>query len=390
MGFDPGTAVAAIAFVALISGLVLLLVGRRFREAPTAGLLGVSNLFIAAGLPLLIHGTNYQLGFLFLLGSTALMWASMAEFQGRRPSLVLVGAGLAIWAVVTIVGDVLTFGERTAVSLAVVGVFQAGGAYELWRGRREALPATTAMLALIVADIVGVLLGIVVALPQDIATAEPATGGALWLVYLVAMVFVIGTAVLLVAMIKERSIREQQRLAGTDALTGIRNRGALMEAGAAALARARTDGALLAVAVFDLDRFKSINDNFGHHTGDAVLQRFAECARRSVRSTDFIGRIGGEEFVAVLPGAGREVAIAIAERVRTSFAESAAWIDGKPVKGTVSAGIAFVTPGANIAELDIILSRADAALYVAKRAGRDRIATEPDDGSDNGTVIRIA
>ena len=150
---------------------------------------------------------------------------------------------------------------------------------------------------------------------------------------------------------------------------------------------APTESAVL----FDLDKFKSVNDNFGHQTGDIVLQRFAEAALGALRPNDLIGRIGGEEFLALIPAVSEEAAVAIADRVRRAFAEAAEWVEGNPVKATVSAGVAIVFPSGRLETLHDLIDRADRALYAAKRDGRNRIATDggpPDDDADN--VIRLA
>jgi diguanylate cyclase (GGDEF)-like protein len=127
----------------------------------------------------------------------------------------------------------------------------------------------------------------------------------------------------------------------------------------------------LSVAVFDLDHFKSINDRFGHAIGDRVLQVFAETARANLRSTDIIGRLGGEEFAAVLYDVSREKAVALAERIRSTFAEVAGEVDGRPVAATVSIGL--VVNGEKQLDVGELLGQADQALYYAKERGRNRV-----------------
>jgi diguanylate cyclase (GGDEF)-like protein len=134
-----------------------------------------------------------------------------------------------------------------------------------------------------------------------------------------------------------------------------------MEQGAAMAAR---NVAPLSVAILDIDHFKAVNDDLGHSAGDEVLRRFAAHGAGELRSTDVLGRWGGEEFLLLVPtdSAGIEALLArIRERVRRGC------IDGRTV--TFSAGIACCAPGEAV---DAMLARADAALYEAKRAGRDR------------------
>jgi diguanylate cyclase (GGDEF)-like protein len=125
------------------------------------------------------------------------------------------------------------------------------------------------------------------------------------------------------------------------------------------------------VLLIDLDHFKSINDRFGHAIGDRVLQVFADAAKSSLRSCDLVGRLGGEEFAALLYDAARERALAVAERIRASFAQAAGDVDGRPVGATVSIGIAVNDDQ----PLDVseLLRQADQALYHAKERGRNRV-----------------
>jgi len=131
------------------------------------------------------------------------------------------------------------------------------------------------------------------------------------------------------------------------------------------------------VLLIDLDKFKSVNDRFGHAVGDQVLRLFAETFSAAVRPSDVVGRLGGEEFGAVLLNVGRERALAIAERVRSKFAEAARVVEGRPVGATVSVGLALSEQAA----LDLVdlLGQADQALYRAKDLGRNRTEiAEPD------------
>jgi diguanylate cyclase (GGDEF)-like protein len=130
------------------------------------------------------------------------------------------------------------------------------------------------------------------------------------------------------------------------------------------------------VLMLDIDHFKQINDTYGHAGGDMALQHFAALMRAELRSIDSCGRLGGEEFAILLPGASLEAAQRIAERLRLKLAESSVEIDGKSVALTASIGIALLHP-ADV-NPDAVLQRADAALYQAKATGRNRVVAEPD------------
>jgi diguanylate cyclase (GGDEF)-like protein len=121
--------------------------------------------------------------------------------------------------------------------------------------------------------------------------------------------------------------------------------------------------------VFDLDRFKLINDRCGHAAGDGVLQLFSAVMRKAMRADDVLGRLGGEEFVALVPGTLGEGA-RVAERVRQAFAAARLVRNGLEIATTVSAGVAC---GAPTAPLELLIASADAALYRAKAGGRDRV-----------------
>lgn len=173
--------------------------------------------------------------------------------------------------------------------------------------------------------------------------------------------------------ITERVHLEQQleRQAHTDALTGLINRGHFLEQAEKELSRARRYRYPVALAMFDLDYFKAINDAFGHKTGDQVLQRFASLCRESLRDSDLLARLGGEEFVILFPETTCTEAHEVAERIRTSVAAATlASPHGELIRFTTSIGITELAE--EDPAIDALLSRADSALYEAKRSGRNR------------------
>jgi diguanylate cyclase (GGDEF)-like protein len=155
-----------------------------------------------------------------------------------------------------------------------------------------------------------------------------------------------------------------------DQLTGVLNRRGFDEAAPPELERVRREGAWLAAVTFDIDRFKRVNDEWGHDAGDRVLEHLGAVLRAETRAVDIVARVGGEEFVALLPRANVPHALGYAERVRARFA--VADDPGLP-RVTVSAGVAATVAPETVEEL---LQAADVALYKAKRAGRDRAVVE--------------
>ncbi|MDR5892400.1 sensor domain-containing diguanylate cyclase [Halomonas mongoliensis] len=172
--------------------------------------------------------------------------------------------------------------------------------------------------------------------------------------------------------ITEHKQRERQveRLVGTDMLTGALNRRAFFEQAAALQARARRQGQAMPLAMLDLDRFKALNDTYGHAAGDLALQAFAATCRECLRPYDLFARIGGEEFAALLVDASLDDARAILERLREAVAAMVLEVEGADIRFTVSLGLAVLEPEAN---LESVLGDADRALYRAKREGRNRI-----------------
>jgi len=168
--------------------------------------------------------------------------------------------------------------------------------------------------------------------------------------------------------VTQRKVLEQELAlaAATDPLTGLPNRRVFD----AALERLVESGQAGCVAIFDLDHFKSINDRFGHDGGDRVLNAFAATARRLVRDDDVVARLGGEEFGILLPGATRDQATAVCERLRAAVGAQPVPLGEETARVTASAGLAATRPGIDAGEL---LRAADAALYRAKADGRDRL-----------------
>jgi diguanylate cyclase (GGDEF)-like protein len=169
-----------------------------------------------------------------------------------------------------------------------------------------------------------------------------------------------------------RSIVATQSAATTDPLTGLKNRGAIMERLRLMLDDVMRNGA---VCMLDLDHFKRINDELGHAAGDDCLRRISEVALGAVRAGDVVGRIGGEEFLLVMPGAASDAAMMVAERLRQAIQFSGLrHSDGAPVTGSIGVATANVgdTP-------ETLLARADGALYEAKRTGRNKIVEARED-----------
>ncbi|CAM8626117.1 diguanylate cyclase AdrA [Comamonadaceae bacterium] len=176
----------------------------------------------------------------------------------------------------------------------------------------------------------------------------------------------------LVLMTNERADERNRLLAMQDELTGLSNRRFIMEALALQLAQARRSGKPVSILMLDVDHFKSINDTYGHLTGDRVLRHLAAGLRNRLREQDMAGRWGGEEFLVVLPDTDAGGAVALADHLRADV-ESAGWStpDGRSISLTVSIGVHTCDSAPEV--LDTVISAADEALYRAKQAGRNRV-----------------
>ncbi len=188
--------------------------------------------------------------------------------------------------------------------------------------------------------------------------------------------------VLIVAMSKERLELEQRLKAQTDPLTGALNRRAFMARGGRLAQRHQHEGAPLCLLFLDLDHFKSLNDRFGHSGGDDVLMTFVTVVHANIRPTDFLFRIGGEEFCCLLPHTRTDQARIVAERIRQQFEMATVDVAGTPVKATVSLGIASTEAFGY--DLDTLMRRADMAVYAAKRQGRNRVVAATVDDAAHG------
>lgn len=174
------------------------------------------------------------------------------------------------------------------------------------------------------------------------------------------------------AIMALQDVRELRRIATRDALTGLPNRMALAEAFTRERLQAERGKHSLSLALIDFDQFKTINDRFGHLTGDTVLRRSSTAIVEALRPIDTVGRWGGEELLVLLPDADLEEAYHAIERALAAVRALAFPVAETALRVTFSAGVAEATSGES---LDDLVARADAALYEAKRAGRDRVET---------------
>jgi diguanylate cyclase (GGDEF)-like protein len=189
------------------------------------------------------------------------------------------------------------------------------------------------------------------------------------------MLYVVGTAFIVLALAKDRVVRAQKNAAATDELTGLLNRRGFLEAARELMRTQAKKREPVSVLIFDLDFFKSVNDRFGHAMGDEVLRMFGHTVTTTTRETDLAGRFGGEEFVTLVPGSLAD-AMVVGERVRAAFEEAGRVVAERELGATVSVGAAC---GRASDDLAALLVRADAALYRAKDNGRNRVESSEEE-----------
>lgn len=309
-----------------------------------------------------------------LFTSAGLIWSGARLFHGRPvlPGALFAGATLWVFAM-QFPAFVHSTHMRVLLSSIVIATYAFFTALELRYERRKSRRTlwSTGFVPLFHAAMFLSPLPLSLLMP-----ASTSTDGLFALFALQTLLYVVGTAFIVVVMAKEQVATVHKTAAMTDPLTGLFNRRAFNDAAYKLMAQRARRGQPVSVIAFDLDHFKSINDRFGHAVGDDALKVFARTASGSMRATDVIGRLGGEEFAAIIPG-GISDAHIVAERVRAAFQNTGVVISSHAMNATVSIGIAEAIPPVT---LDALMERADGALYRAKSGGRNRVvAAEPEE-----------
>jgi diguanylate cyclase (GGDEF)-like protein len=391
MSFDVQTLTVAGAFVAFFAGL--LLAGAWLTIARSRALLwwAAATFVQSAAIVLLVTGQDTHQPLVLQAGvglatlSPALAWAGVRVFDGRPVPPVLLFAGTAAWLVVTLLPTDPII-QSVAGFLAPVG-YLAAACYELWR-RSERLASRWGLIGFLGLHAFTFAGGVVDAIGGHFNQLNlPGLDTWFGIINFESLVYSMGTALFMVVMVKERSERKIVAASRIDSLTGVANRGALLDGGERLLQRCRQEGMSLSLVIFDVDHFKRVNDTYGHAVGDAVLRAFTETTHAILRQGDLFGRYGGEEFVAILPRATIEAAYVIAERIRAAFANQS--VADLGVRCTVSAGVA--SAGSALVSLESVIKTADECLYRAKERGRNRVERPESPASEGSeSVIRIA
>ena len=379
MNLDVNTLFMVTIYVEAILGLLLLFAWMQNSSIRAVAWWGFADLMRAGSVVLFgMYGAvpdliSIDLANAILFTSFAITWTGARVFDGRAPKPLYMFAGAVLWLLLCRLPSLVEMMDaRILLSSGIITVYTWLTAYEFWRGRSEPLVSRWPAIFMLFAH--GALFLLRTPLVEMLPWSPTnQVFGSVWLTVLSfeALLFTIAIAFILLAMAKERTELRHKTAAMIDSLTGIANRRAFLDEGTLLMKQQTAETRPSAVLLIDLDHFKSINDRFGHAIGDRVLQVFAETARDNVKATDLVGRLGGEEFAAVLCDADRERALVMAERIRSAFAAAAAEVDGRPVAATVSIGI--VVNEDPTFDVPALLAQADQALYHAKERGRNRV-----------------
>jgi diguanylate cyclase (GGDEF)-like protein len=380
MNLDVNTLFLVTIYVEVILGLLLLFVWVQNTTITAVAWWGFAHLLRAISVVLFgLYGSvpdvvSIDISNAILFTAFAFTWTGARVFDHLRPQPILLFSGAALWLVacrMPLVAE--SFNVRVLISSGIITAYTWATAYEFWRGRSEPLVSRWPAIFMLFAHGALYLLRTPFGAMLPWSPTRNDAFESVWLTVLSfeALLFTIAIAFILLAMAKERTEHRHKTAALIDPLTGVPNRRAFLQDAEAQLKRQPLNRRLVAVMLLDLDNFKSVNDRFGHATGDRVLQVFAEIASRAMRRMDLFGRLGGEEFAALLFDVTRERAVEIAEEIRASFAAASSEVDGRPVVATVSIGM-VVSHDAGL-DLAALLAQADHALYRAKDNGRNRI-----------------
>jgi len=388
MTIDGRSLLAVVAALCVVFSIVVLALERRIRQTvPGLRLWAFSNLFlgVAAGAHMLQgHVPTWVPAIVgnwtMLVGRTTSV-AALRQFDHQPvPRAAL---GLACGALMIAIAATLVWPEPRARALVMVGGMAALAGWATYSLAIGAPPSVSRALTMVGMGGWGLA-----NLWRFWTTTQLPDGAPVLALHDPTVALYLGALVILdvfcnigfVLLITDRMHEWVLQLARTDHLTGALSRGALYTQAARDLQLARRQRSYTAAFILDIDHFKTTNDTHGHAAGDAVLRHVAQHGQAVLRCTDLFGRYGGDEFVAILPETDLDTAAVIAERLRQCVGQPAPGQRALPrgVSGvTVSIGVAAVSAGGQ--DIDALIAQADAALYSAKRAGRNctRVVDDP-------------
>ena len=374
MSFDNSTLYLFSTLVAGMLGAMLMYFGRQenipaLKWWGTAYLLGAGSVAIwTVGGPKLGEPLTLALNAVGFV-ACGMVWNASRVFLGRKPNVPGLVFGAIAWVGTGVLLPSIDSAMRLTIGAAIVAIYAALTASELWNERRRTLQKRWPAIAVPVMH--GCVLMLPVLLGDLLRPHDESFAGSVWVTAFAVelILYAIGTVFVIFMLVSDRAVTVHKTAASIDPLSGMFNRRGFAEACSRVIEREASAGRPVSVMIFDIDHFKGINDRFGHPAGDEILKLFATVVVNNLRISDLSGRIGGEEFAALLP-CSLEEGVLVAERVREAFETSGIVCDEGPVDTTVSIGVAGGPAGT---ELEVLLAAADTALYQAKRGGRNRV-----------------
>jgi diguanylate cyclase (GGDEF)-like protein len=396
MPIDSYTVLLFGLFIKLVLGALFVVFWLKNRSAAwfgwwSASLLlgsGTSALYMLRGAEGLV---SVGIGNAALIASFACCWQGARTFGRRRALWSPIVLAPLLWLATGLLPSFMTnVPFRIVLSSGLIAPLLFMSAVEFWRGRDERLPSRWPVIVIFgsFALFFAARVALIDLAPFPFGALPPNPG---WLGAFNLAMFghTILLSVLLVSLSKERLELDQRTKAQTDPLTGAHNRRAFMLRGERLLQRHAHEQTELCLVFLDIDQFKAFNDRFGHSGGDDVLVSFVGLVNACIRPTDFLFRIGGEEFCCLLPYTTTDQAYRVAERIRFQFEQTMMEVSGTVVRATASLGIA--STDAFGYDLEALMRRADMAVYAAKRAGRNRVvvANAADSDMASGVVVPL-
>jgi len=386
MHLDVGTLSVVTVFVTALLGALLVFAGMQNRTIRALLWWGAAQIVGATGLALVTsrgsipNFISIDIANALVLLAYGLTWAGARKFDGRKVLPIVVVFAPILWLLAC---RIPAFADdvnlRVVVVSGMMAMLAAATAEEFWRGCDEPLMSRWPTVIVLLAYAAALLARIPATyFSPTLDNHSVMSGVSFALLAFGTLLFTVVMSFLLLNMTKERTELQHKINSLVDPLSGVANRRAFINGANQLFQQQAVDGEPLGVFLFDLDRFKQINDAMGHAVGDRVLQTFAQSATSTLGADALFGRIGGEEFACLMPVGDLGEAYAIGDRIRRKFADAALRFADGTLAPTVSVGVTIARDSK--AGLDALLAAADRALYRAKANGRNRVeASAPPD-----------
>jgi diguanylate cyclase (GGDEF)-like protein len=379
MSLDLPTLFFIAVFASAVAGLLLLLSWLQNRNVRALALWAAAFIIGAVGVALIAARGDIPdiwsitIANAIIAAAYGIMWGGVRDFEGHPTSVPLMLAGAMIWLLAChIEAFFASLQARVALMSAIVFVYSGLSAWEFWQGRDERLIWRLPIIVVLVVHAAFFIIRI----PLAGALSLPPTSDSIhvgWWTFIIfeAMFFSICTSYFLGGMARERLVLWYKHASLIDPLTGVGTRRAFLEGGEKLLHRTAFDREPAVLLLFDLDKFKNVNDTFGHHVGDRILTAFCNIATAALKPADLFGRLGGEEFASLLPHTSLNEGLDVAERIRGNFEATMLKESTNTLAATVSIGVTMSVDQKQ--DLAGLLKAADRALYRAKANGRNRV-----------------